>query len=262
MRTQQLVHAALLVGLLASPAVRADEPVTFDDLNASAVAAYEAEDYGKAIDEWERLRALVGSRHLLDVSGVLYNLACSYALTGENDKALELLAAVLPRGVVSHEHLITDSDLAGLRDDPRFVAIAESARLREEADQRIYDHLAYSTDLRPSLTTEEKIAGLSKLWAEAKFGFAFFDQVPDLDWDAVYISYIPRVIATKSTKGYYRLLQEMAVLLEDGHTGLSLGPPGRRAIAPRYSHRPGRRRGHHHRYSRRGPQGEGNRDRR
>ena len=34
-----------------------------------------------------------------------------------------------------------------------------------------------------------------QVWAEAKFDFPFFDQVPDLDWDASAHEVIPRVLA-------------------------------------------------------------------
>jgi len=33
-----------------------------------------------------------------------------------------------------------------------------------------------------NLTTEEKLYGLSKLWKESSYNFAFFDQVPNLNW--------------------------------------------------------------------------------
>ena len=35
-----------------------------------------------------------------------------------------------------------------------------------------------------SLSDEDRIWGLMQVWAEARFNFPFFDQVPSLDWDA------------------------------------------------------------------------------
>ena len=49
------------------------------------------------------------------------------------------------------------------------------------------------------LSEKEKLWGLMQVWAEAKFNFPFFDQVPDLDWDASVQEYIPRVIAAEDT---------------------------------------------------------------
>jgi len=69
----------------------------------------------------------------------------------------------------------------------------------------------------------EKLAGLSELWAEARYGFANFWHVPNLDWDATYLAFIPQVTATTSTADYYRVLQRFYALLQDGHTNVS--PP-------------------------------------
>ncbi len=72
----------------------------------------------------------------------------------------------------------------------------------------------------PELTAEEKIAGLSKSWAEAKYNFANFDLVPTLNWDSLYLSFIPKVTATKTTVEYYKALQEFYRYLIDGHTAI------------------------------------------
>lgn len=79
---------------------------------------------------------------------------------------------------------------------------------------------AMKTPYKPDLTPEEKIAGLSKFWSEAKYNFVYFHLVPDLDWDKTYLEYIPRVVATKSTLEYYRVLQEFCAKLKDGHTNI------------------------------------------
>jgi carboxyl-terminal processing protease len=76
---------------------------------------------------------------------------------------------------------------------------------------------------RATLTDEEKIAGLSRAWSEVRYNFANFDLIPDLDWDATYVAYIPRVRAAQSTLAYYNVLAEFVAKLRDGHTGVS--PP-------------------------------------
>ena len=75
------------------------------------------------------------------------------------------------------------------------------------------------------LTDQEKIWGLMQVWAEAKFNFPFFDQVPDLDWDASAQAYIPRAIAAEDTETYFEVLMEFAAQLKDGHTAVI--PPWR-----------------------------------
>jgi len=67
------------------------------------------------------------------------------------------------------------------------------------------------------LTATERLYGLSLIWQEANYNFAFFDRVPNLDWDASYREYIPQVIAAKNVWTYYDLLSKFTALLKDGH---------------------------------------------
>lgn len=64
----------------------------------------------------------------------------------------------------------------------------------------------------------ERLYGLSLIWQEANYNFAFFDHVPDLDWEAAYREYIPRVMAAEDIFSYYDLLKRFIALLNDGHT--------------------------------------------
>ena len=67
-------------------------------------------------------------------------------------------------------------------------------------------------------TTTQKVWGLMQVWGTVKYNFAFFDQVPDLDWDAAVRTSIPRVLAAENREDYYRRLNELTALLHDGHT--------------------------------------------
>jgi tetratricopeptide (TPR) repeat protein len=49
-----------------------------------------------------------------------YNLACSLALLGEEDQALEALASSIELGYDDADQLAEDEDLASLREDVRF----------------------------------------------------------------------------------------------------------------------------------------------
>ncbi|NIN11713.1 MAG: hypothetical protein GTO61_10000 [Gemmatimonadales bacterium] len=57
-----------------------------------------------------------------------------------------------------------------------------------------------------------------------RFNFSNFDLVPDLDWDSLFLAFIPRVEATNSTLDYYRTLREFTARIEDGHTRIILPP--------------------------------------
>lgn len=73
-------------------------------------------------------------------------------------------------------------------------------------------------DWNKDLTPEQKIYILSKIWKDVGENFAFFENVPDLDWDKQYQEYIPKILATKTKYETYRLLERFICSLKDGHT--------------------------------------------
>ncbi len=87
-------------------------------------------------------------------------------------------------------------------------------------DKDFWESPSLKTPYKPNLSDEEKIAGLSKFWSEAKYNFINFPLVPDLDWDKTYLEFIPKVLATKSTLEYYQVLQMFCSKLKDGHTNV------------------------------------------
>lgn len=89
-------------------------------------------------------------------------------------------------------------------------------------------------DTTDHLSQTQKIYGLSLFWKEVSYNFAYFDQVPDLDWEKTFQEYIPKVLETKSTFEYYRVLQRFCALLKDGHTNVNM-PNG---LWERYMDRP------------------------
>ena len=77
--------------------------------------------------------------------------------------------------------------------------------------------------LKKVLRDEEKILGLSTFWSEAKYTFAHFDNVSQLNWDSAYQAFIPKVIAAKTAYEYGRVLQRFCALLKDGHSDILFG---------------------------------------
>jgi len=59
---------------------------------------------------------------------VHYNLACSLALLGRVESALDTLERALALGYVDLEHLLTDPDLSNLQESPRFRALTQRLR--------------------------------------------------------------------------------------------------------------------------------------
>jgi len=68
------------------------------------------------------------------------------------------------------------------------------------------------------LSLEEKIQALSTVWHEAKFNFANFDLIPNVEWDSLYRAYLPKVIATDHIMETYAVLMQFNQHLRDGHT--------------------------------------------
>jgi hypothetical protein len=65
-----------------------------------------------------------------------------------------------------------------------------------------------------------RIAGLSLFWSQAKYNFVYFDHVPGLDWDQVYLDFLPKVMVARNLHDYYDVLMRLAPLLRDGHTNI------------------------------------------
>ncbi|HMM80536.1 MAG TPA: S41 family peptidase [Pyrinomonadaceae bacterium] len=85
-------------------------------------------------------------------------------------------------------------------------------------DPAFWETRALKTPYKADLSENEKIAGISKFWSEAKYNFVNFDLVPGVDWDKEYLVHLEKVRQTRSTLEYFRVLQEFAAKLHDGHT--------------------------------------------
>ncbi len=219
------VRSLVAAGLLVAAAAFAQEPCSLE----AALAAYSAGDYARSADLFERARGCArfeATDH--------YNAACAQALAGRADAAFASLERAVALGWANVEHLQADSDLASLHDDPRWRAVAEAAGTLAAADRRIWGGAAFETPYRDALPEEERIAGLARYWAEVRSNFAFFDQVPELDWDAAFLETLPKVRAAATTADYYRVLQALNARLHDGHTNIY--PP--KELRPRFYAKP------------------------
>ena len=148
-------------------------------------------------------------------------LAKIYARLGRNEQALATLADAqrfiwLPAYGAA---IANDDAFAALKAAPRFQAVVATAAI----PQNLFGGAAMATPYRDQLSVEERVAGLSLFWAEAKQNFVHFEQVAQLQWDQVYLEYLSKVIAAPTTRDYYRVLMQLAPLLRDGHTDVT--PP-------------------------------------
>jgi len=74
------------------------------------------------------------------------------------------------------------------------------------------------------LTKEEHLLGLFKLWTAIRYFYPFPEMI-DGDWNDVLDEFIPRITEATDDHAYYRQLQHMMGLLNDGHAILSPGFP-------------------------------------
>jgi carboxyl-terminal processing protease len=215
----------LILTLGAVPAL-AQQPGGRDDLLrhvqqefGEVSALWQKQEYGQAVAILESLSVQPGLREIPRVQGaVLYNLACGYALLGETDRALASLQGAVDAGFAGADRLAQDPDLASIRSDPRFTEILFALR----ADYPRWESPAFQEPYRDDLTTDAKIAGLARVWAEVKYGFVHMNRVPELDWDSLFVAALPAVRATRSTAEYYRVLMKLCARLGDGHTSINV----------------------------------------
>jgi adenylate cyclase len=74
----------------------------------------------KAI-EWANLAL----RSSADEPMVYYNAACTFAVLDEHDRAVDLLERAVQLGWGDRAWILHDSDLASLREEPRFVSLLQ-----------------------------------------------------------------------------------------------------------------------------------------
>ncbi len=188
---------------------------SLSELVARAGDAYRLKQYGESARLY--LEAIAKEP---DEPGLYYNAACSFALAGNKDDAFKYLRQAVQVGYLDAEHIRTDPDFESIRSDARWPATLATLDKAVKSNDLRWNTPALNTPYRENISDDEKVAGLSKLWAEVRYNFVNFDLVPDLDWDRLFVEYLPKVRATKSTLEYYRLLVQLAARLKDGHTSV------------------------------------------
>lgn len=174
----------------------------------------------------EAVQLLLKAYELVPESSDLpYDIACLHALRGAKDDAFKWLDAAIGAGYLNVDHMLKDSDFDSLHDDSRWQKSVDKTRKEANRQARLWSSPVWDSAYVEQLSEDERIAGLSKFWSEVKYNFVYTDKLLDLDWDAVYLRYLPKVRAAKNTADYYKILMEMCALLQDGHTNVT--PPAK-----------------------------------
>lgn len=209
---RSLLSIALVAGLaLVAPAHASD----VRQLAEQAQAAYQARDFARSADLYLKAADVV-----TDDPGLHYNAACSLALAGRKDQAFVQLQRAVDAGFANAEHVRKDTDLASLHADARWAPLVAGLDANVARQEMLWGGKAMASDWQATLTEDQRVAGLSRAWSEAKFNFVNFDLVPGLDWDAAYLAALPKVRAAKTNEAYFRALQAFYAQLNDGHTSV------------------------------------------
>ena len=74
----------------------------------------------------------------------------------------------------------------------------------------------YTPPALPSLTREERITGLMKIWFNIKHFYAYPEHMT-IDWEDMLFEWIPKVEKTGSSMEYYNALHEVTTKINDNH---------------------------------------------
>lgn len=78
--------------------------------------------------------------------------------------------------------------------------------------------MASRSQVPNTLTREDKVFGLSKIWQEVNYNFVYLEKIDRAKWDSTYREMIKTVQETENDYQYYRELQKFCALLKDSHT--------------------------------------------
>ncbi len=150
----------------------------------------------------------------------MYDAACYFALSNDKEKAFFYLEQSIENGYADYAWAEKDTDLQNLRNEKKWEELIEKMKYKEKYEASFWKNPVWKTSYKENISEDEKIAGLSVFWSEVKYNFAYFDNIPLINWDKLYFDYLPKVKNTKTTFEYYRVLQELCALLKDGHTNV------------------------------------------
>jgi predicted esterase len=105
-------------------AVPKEEERSVRDLVRDGMAAYSDKDYEKAIENFKKAHDLQEDEKS---SAVVYNIACCYALLGDNENAMNWLEKAYELGVYKFSD---DEDLVSLKEDKKYQKLEKKASKR------------------------------------------------------------------------------------------------------------------------------------
>jgi C-terminal processing protease CtpA/Prc len=142
------------------------------------------------------------------------------AETGDVDAAFAWLERAYQAKMTNVNQIRNSKNFEKLHADPRWAPLVKKFEAAEQAEKEFWNGKQWTGSYKAKLSEDERVAGLSKVWSEIKFNFAFPEKLQSLQWDQLYLQYLPKVRAAKDNVAYYQTLMEMVALLKDGHTNV------------------------------------------
>jgi carboxyl-terminal processing protease len=146
---------------------------------------------------------------------ILNDIAHVYSLLREKERTIQTLNEMHDIGGYQYNFIEKDTAFGFIRNEPGYRELIASMQQGEA----LWKPNALKTPYQVNLPLNEKIAGLSLLWSQAKYNFAHFD-CANIDWNRKYLDYLTLVVQTSSTADYYKLLIKFYASLKDGHTNV------------------------------------------
>ena len=105
---------------------------------------------------------------------ITYGLVVVHAGLGEKEKAVGYLTQLLEAGLL--RGWVLGAFTGGNPDLNQFATDPDVQRLLAKAApwKRLWEGQAFGMPYQPNLSDDEKVAGLSRFWAEVKYNFAYF----------------------------------------------------------------------------------------
>ncbi|MEB0029574.1 S41 family peptidase [Undibacterium sp. RTI2.1] len=156
------------------------------------------------------------------LGGLLYDirsdLARAYMRLGNTERALLVLESMSGQVIGPFLRPLIEKDeiYKPVITDSRFQKFLAT----QDIPKSIGSNSPIGSGFQTTLSVEQRIAGLSLFWANARRDFVYINRLPELSWDKIYMEFLPQVIAAESTKDYYQVMMRLAPLLNDSHTNI------------------------------------------
>lgn len=117
--------------------LQAQDEALYKELIAEAEKRYDQKDYSASAEKYSAAFVAFGNKGYINDR---YNAACSYALSSQADSAFVQLLKIGKGGhYTNYSHLLSDTDLSSLYEDPRWEEVKKYVKANKEKQEAKYD---------------------------------------------------------------------------------------------------------------------------